>query len=294
MSRCYRSITLSAVLLLSQLATAGPLDDANTRSVDLAELTGASQPLAKTDANALYTYTNAAFNFSYTAPSGWSFSAPLVGPTGLLLLSTSNSYTPSMIISAYSATNSTGAENMAGSICFGTTDICMDGTPTYCPWVYSTVDTFYNDLGFGQRWIKLKYTDNHTSIGVTYANHTGQYVMQMTYFTTVTDYNINKDVYFQHFLNMDFVQLYPSAAAKGVDGRSVATPGVALRDGRLTVLGEARRALNVELYDLLGKRAATLQAARTVPTGVQAPGTYIVRLRADDTERTVSGQLLRP
>ncbi len=220
-----------------------------------AQVQQAGPALAKGAASELYgTFTNTACNLTYDTPSGWSYSPLLNTSTAVWLLVESSSYRADVHIMSFVQDNVEEAEKAPAAGAFSSLEWCYERADGYAPYLYNIEDTTAGDIKFAIA--KCKYRADHDSIRVCWKYSNGLSYHTVFFITNVTDYNANKDVYAQHFINAQFVSV--AAASKAAAKTAASLPTVDARGKTVYVTSAVQRDLKVSLYSLLGRRSATL------------------------------------
>jgi hypothetical protein len=157
------------------------------------------------------------------------------------------------------------------------------------------IDTYYTVEGLGQHWIQLKYNDTHTQIAVLYADYTGIYARVMYYYTTVSDFTLNNDTYFQNFLNFSFINLFaagiPSVAKPAENGMMK----LYANSNGIVLPGTQGRELDVNMFNALGQRIAgfSLDKSGSQTFLPKASNAYIFQMRDKDRQQSGTVQFVR-
>jgi len=201
---------------------------------------------------AMTTYTNYTFNFAYTSPSGWSFPTPSVYSDGVLITASNPNYPATITITVFSRQTSIDAADFAKAQCFQMVSYAYNAS-TLAPILPSVIDTFYSNTAFGQAWVKVKYGINESYLGAVYNRYTSNYVIMVYYWTTVSDHDLNDNIYFNNVLNAQFIKLGPSITLS----KSVTAAPI-------------QNKVDLALYDLIGRKMAIGS-----PEARQTPNFYI-------------------
>lgn len=151
-------------------------------------------------------YSNSSFDFHYTAPSGWSFTTSQIftGTTGALIEYTAVPGYPSLgglTVGGYSRTTATEADYLNYDANFSDFKIAYEDSKINSPTIYNIQDTTVGGVHYVASLIK---NIDDADILVTYTASSSVYMLFFQYVTTIADYNVNYNVYFQHWLNLGF------------------------------------------------------------------------------------------
>jgi hypothetical protein len=225
----------------------------------LEAMTKSPIPLAKTTVSAatMTSYTNSTFNVTYTAPTGWSFNTPtVIGTTAVTWTATSPSYSAQVYIWVFNDPDSLFAATYSQAVCFNAVSTVYKNELTTQPWIDYLVDTFYVANNFGEQAIYVVFNTSQ-SILVLFANHCGQYVDEIFFSTTVADFNTNVSVYLQNYLNLLFINLYPTRTVGGLSKTAAFEIMKPYATTNGIVLPSAQgKQMNVSICDLLGRKIA--------------------------------------
>jgi mRNA-degrading endonuclease HigB of HigAB toxin-antitoxin module len=246
--------------------------------------------LNKQASESLTSYSNSSYNIKYTAPSGWSFISPSTGDNGVSLHVTSPYYSPTIIIAVFNRDNEDAAYRIGPSLCFNTTSFCYKRQISKAPLVYACIDTILPD-GNHYASIEIKYLDDYSIIAVTYSLHYGRYVQYLSYMTTVADYEQNKNVYLQHWNNIEW---YSPTLLKNNNSSLPAHSTLSISNNNVNVQLEKQQQIKLELFNLQGQLLKNLYTGPSMgktsyPIGNEARSNqiYILNLQADNEQKSL-------
>jgi hypothetical protein len=181
---------------------------------------------------------------------------------------------------------------------FQATKLAFDSSSGKMPEVFAIWDTSA-EPGISSAGMILKYAPD---TNLAYRRQTFSasesfsiYQHEMRYFTTLEDYDLNKTAYYQHWTFMSVADTTTSSGlplSKAAAGRPFAIAG-----NTLFISRDQQRRLKLDLFDLLGRRAARVfDSARESATAVDldkstsASSSYI--LKATTPEGSVGCKVL--
>jgi hypothetical protein len=187
-------------------------------------------------------YTNADFNAKYTAPAGWVFDPPTTIPNGSILIKPNRvGLNPAQCDVLFTKhTTETEAYQYPSSNGFFHTNSFMNVTrtlSTQAPIIFNIRDTTEPNVHFC--YIILKQVD--AGVIMAYFSTSNRiWSQQFKLVTTISDWNVNENLYISNWMGMGFISETGPTAAK-----ISAAP---------TQSGKLRR----ELVDLLGRESFTM------------------------------------
>lgn len=208
-----KSSLLTQSIVLLGIIPGSIMAHANTDIVAMLfnQMSGAHLGASKPSATLMTSYSNATFNMSYTAPTGWSFNTPTVGASGLTITATSPSYLATVTIGAFSRTDAEAARCLGPGWCFQMSSACFAQNDSQVTYGYYVSDTTYSNTNNHFSWQQIIYLDDHSMIECDYCVQNGDYIQIVSYSTSVADFILNDSIYFQHVANLTW---YSTTLAK--------------------------------------------------------------------------------
>jgi len=257
--------------LLVCLVVAGP-DDAVVGSLLAGLGAGPGVTLAKAQASSATSYTDMAYNVTYTAPSGWSFSTPTAalsgtpGIEGVVWVPTNPLYSSGyVVIGAYRLTYEVDAVFFGKGQCYNTvlTAYRTNDNSSYAPIVYYARDTAYAS-GVSYSYITLKQ-NTYTYVMLAYTQRFGPYVHILVVGMTTANYDalwVNE--YVDHWLNLNFISTSAAKVSAGGAGRGGAQ--IVEKGGIVALTFGEQRDAKLEVFELTSRLRSTLHEG-VLPAG---------------------------
>jgi len=244
--------------------------------------------LAKSTKSMASVYIDTVTNLRYTVPDGWNYIdlSAIAGTEDKALMVTNSTYSASILIFSYRCNTTDEARYLGPNECFGQCDYSQYLDP---PQIFGYLDTTISNI----RWAYISYQDGFelTRVSIVFTASFDRYTHVCVYGTTVSDYNINSDVYFEHWENCDFISLTPSSnqllsKRSQVGSTKVYKSRNAIHINSPDITGE----IKVALYDLLGKRIlakgmSNHTGSMVIPLRTRLPMPNVIRIESETSDK---------
>ena len=196
------------ILSLVAVSTADPALDSLYNRIVSANGEKSSISLAKKSATSQTSYTSTKYNITYTAPSGWYIDGKVTErSSGANWITTNDNLNAQMVMTIDFMSSANEARLVAGSFVMKLLFYVIKMKTTGTEYVTGIIDTFYNDLGLGIRWIIVNFSGATNNICVRYSSYSGNYINYALYLTTYKNFTTNREAYFNNYLGMNFITM---------------------------------------------------------------------------------------
>jgi hypothetical protein len=266
---------------------------------ELSRLCGISNiSLNKTaETQSLTSYSNAAFNISYTAPAGWSFATPSVSSSGVMFSVSSPSYSATVLIASIERNDSYASAYLGPNWCHQRNAYCYAQSPSQSPYVFFCSDSTYANTGNHLAWQQVKYLDDHSEIQCDFCMQNGPYTLICSFATTVADYNLNSSEYIGHVLALTW---YGSGVAKSLSKQVAPSSELTFQNKQVSFTLMKNQQARLDAFTVKGQLVGTLYnglakgtTAVSTEHSLKADQAYVLRLQTEENQSILKIQKSR-